>query len=73
MRQKRITLMLAILEKHKIKKVILGAIGCGVFGLDVEHVAQTFQKVINKNLYQGEIIFAIPDSEKMKIFLSVFN
>lgn len=52
------TLLLA--EQNKVEHLILGAIGCGVFGLNPEMVAKTWQRVIAATGYDKPITFALP-------------
>lgn len=65
----RLILKVAVLKKHKT--VILGALGCGVYGNPTRHVAQIMADVIKTCEYAyaiDTIIFAIPDRHKLRIF-----
>lgn len=68
----RIRKVLTCAEENKIDNLILGAWGCGVFGLSAEMVADKFYQAINENIYSGKIIFAIPD-KKIEIFKNRFK
>lgn len=64
----RIIEIFKIAEKEQHKHLILGAWGCGVFGLEPKKVALIFNKVINENYYSGNVVFAILDKEMHNIF-----
>lgn len=66
--QNRIIEIFKIAEKENHKDIVLGAWGCGVFGLDPKKVALIFNEVINENHYSGNILFAVLDKEMHNIF-----
>ena len=68
----RIEKVLSCAEENQINNLILGAWGCGVFGLDAGMVANAFYQAINKNLFNGNIVFAIPD-QKINVFIDKFK
>ena len=71
----RIKFIKNICESHKVKTLILGAYGCGVFGQDTYEVALLF-KTIFTNSEIKKIYYAVPDnvnSENFDTFSKVFN
>lgn len=65
-RKIRLTLRLAALKGHT--KLVLGALGCGVFGNPPKEVAECFLEVMREKEFLGgwweEIVFAIMDNVK---------
>lgn len=55
----RIRFILDIARDNEVETLILGAYGCGVFGQDVEEVAQIFKELLPYYDFK-KIIFAIP-------------
>jgi hypothetical protein len=71
----RIEFIINIAKKNKIKTLILGAFGCGVFSQEPKEVAELFKKEL-ENKYFNKVIYAImPDKENLnfKIFNEVNN
>ena len=75
----RIHSVLLCARDHKIKTLILGAFGCGVFGNDIVEVANTFSFFLNtefRNTFDT-VIFAIPElydgDRSYDIFEDAFN
>jgi uncharacterized protein (TIGR02452 family) len=69
----RIKLIFEVASIHKVKILILGAYGTGVFGNDTYDVKTIFNELLEneyKNCFE-KIIYAIPDEEKYKIFASL--
>ena len=66
--EKRIENVLKFAESRGRKHLVLGAWGCGVFGLNPEKVANLFNQKIRQGWYSGEITFAIPDKSILAIF-----
>lgn len=66
--KQRLSALFAFAEKEKYEYLIVGAWGCGVFGLDPSIVADIYQAVIKQGLYTGQVIFAIPDKNIFNIF-----
>lgn len=64
----RIKNILLFAEQEKIEHLILGAWGCGVFGLDPQKVADCFNTEIKKGYYSGHIQFNLPDPNLFEIF-----
>ena len=64
-------LSFATLSGHD--QLIVGAWGCGVFGLDPQKTAYAFAKSIATNRYAGEVLFAIPDLSLLTIYQDVFK
>lgn len=71
--KKRIILLIQWAEKQKIQNLILGAWGCGVFGLEPRKVANIFREVIENNSFSGKILFSIADKEMCEIFNQELN
>ncbi len=71
--KERIKSILVLAEKEKHPNIILGAWGCGVFGLNPLIVSSIFKEVINNTTYSGKIIFAIPDISNYSIFKAAFG
>lgn len=65
-RKIRLTLRLAALKGHT--KLVLGALGCGVFGNPPKEVAECFLEVMREKEFLGgwweEVVFAIMDNVK---------
>jgi uncharacterized protein (TIGR02452 family) len=63
-RKIRLTLRVAVTNGHT--KLVLGALGCGVFGNPPMEVAQCFLEVLNEKEFQGgwweDVVFAILDN-----------
>lgn len=68
----RIELVLKLAEKKKHKHLILGAWGCGVFGLEPALVVKCFQEKIAQCHFSSSIVFAIPDRRVLDIFQTQF-
>lgn len=66
--ENRLISLLKIAEEKKHDSLILGAWGCGVFGLDYKKVADIYNKILNANYYSGEVCFSILDSETFGYF-----
>lgn len=63
-----------VLGLHNTEVFILGAWGCGVFGLDPGIVASTFLRVLRAKPYHfKKAIFAIPDQKNFDMFDRVFE
>lgn len=67
---------------RQMEKLVLGAWGSGVFGNQTEEVCGWFKAALNnKNVRRKmqqesditEIVFAIPDREKVDVFRKVFG
>ena len=70
---KRIKNILITAENNKSKHLILGAFGCGVFGLEPTIVAQIFKKNIHEGYYTGTIEFCILNKYFMNCFQNIFH
>jgi uncharacterized protein (TIGR02452 family) len=69
----RIKLIFEIAKSHSVDILILGAYGCGVFGNNPKDIKEIFSGLLENN-YENifeNIIFAIPDDDKFKIFIDV--
>lgn len=70
---------LRIFATHKVRSIVLGALGCGVFANPPKRVARDFKKVIKEKEFEGyfdEVVFAILDirgSHNQEIFSEVFE
>lgn len=64
----RIENILKLAQFYNKKTLILGAFGCGIFGLNPYDVAEIFAEQINKKIFDGKIVFSIPDEKIMSIF-----
>lgn len=69
----RIQNILLAAESMNVKNLILGAFGCGVFGLDPVIVAHSFKHHIENNHFTGNIHFAINNSELASIFRNTIH
>ena len=69
----RIQNILLAAEQSKTPNLILGAFGCGVFGLDPKKVALIFKENIEKGFYSGSIIFSIMDLELLNLFKEIIS
>lgn len=67
----RINKIIHTINDLKIKTCILGAFGCGVFGLSSEKVATIFRDEIKNLNINTNIIFSIKDIEMKKIFSDI--
>lgn len=67
----RIRGLLSFAELNNHKTLIVGAWGCGVFGLDPEKVAEMFKECINSQLYSGRIVFSILDIKQHDLFKTI--
>lgn len=71
--KKRIIGLLSFAELNNHKTFIVGAWGCGVFGLDPEKVATIFKECIENKIYSGVLVFAVLDNEQYKLFKSIIK
>lgn len=71
--KKRIAGLLSLAELNGHKTMIVGAWGCGVFGLSPEKVANVFKQCIDMQLYSGHIVFAILDKIQHEAFQNVIR
>ena len=71
--KKRIQFILDIAEDQKVKVLILGAFGCGVFGQDPIEVASIFKEELADRHFDT-VLFAIPDkkSKNYKAFNKIY-
>lgn len=70
----RIKFILQIAAMNKVKTLILGAWGCGVFGQDPREVATLFKKHLINFRGFSEVIFAIPKGNgNYEVFKDVFK
>lgn len=73
----RLRKMFSVAVSHNYKNLILGAWGCGVFGNDVQYVANCFYNLLFKENYSAyfeNITFAIlNDQSKLEAFRCAFN
>jgi uncharacterized protein (TIGR02452 family) len=66
--KKRIIGLLSFAELNNHKTFIVGAWGCGVFGLDPNKVATIFKECIENKVYSGHLVFAIMDKVQCSLF-----
>lgn len=66
--KKRLISLLCFAEKENFENIILGAWGCGVFGLNIEKVTKIMNDVINSNYYTKQIIFSLTDNNSLNTF-----
>ena len=66
--------MLAVAEAHGVRRFILGAWGCGAFGLDAEMMARIFDEALQTSFRHvfDEIVFAITDWSREQRFIGPF-
>lgn len=69
--ERRIDGILALAHNNKYETLVFGAWGCGVFGLDPLKVANVFKTSLEKNIFGGNIAFAIMDPNMCQVFESV--
>ena len=62
---------MAIHKKHQT--IILGAWGCGVFGLSPVKVAEIFREEIQYSCFNGDIVFSILDKDMATMFDTILN
>lgn len=67
----RICKILQAAEENNVENLILGAFGCGVFGLDSKIVASLFKKNISSGIFSGQIIFSIMDKNVLNEFETI--
>lgn len=60
----RVKCILNIANNYHVDSLILGAIGCGVFGNSVEQVAKAFAEVLSEHKYCKKIVFAIKGTKE---------
>jgi uncharacterized protein (TIGR02452 family) len=70
--KERIEFVLNIAYENCMETLILGAFGCGVFKNESNDVAQIFKDLLPKYGFKN-VIFAIPDTNKLDTFKKVFN
>lgn len=71
----RIDFILSIAQEQRVKTLILGAFGCGVFAQKPEEVAILFKEAL-KHYHFDKVVFAImPDKENtnFKVFSEILN
>ena len=73
--KERISFVLKIAEENGIKRLILGAWGCGSFGQNATTVAKAFADVLCNHRSFSQVIFAIPNcgDDNLERFRSVFS
>lgn len=71
--RRRIELVLKLAQLSGKTRCILGAWGCGVFGMNPNTVAKLFKQEIDKGWFQGAIEFAILGQEHAKIFSDILT
>lgn len=69
--ERRIDGILALAHNNKHETLVFGAWGCGVFGLDPLKVATVFKNCLEKNIYGGNVVFAIMDPNMCQVFEKV--
>lgn len=69
----RIEHVLSLAQARNRTHLVLGAWGCGVFGLDAQKVALIFYQKLSQGLYSGEVTFAIPDKALLQLFQNEFK
>jgi len=67
----RISGLLSFAELNNHNTLIVGAWGCGVFGLDPEKVANIFKECMANQLYSGLVVFAIMDNQQYNLFKKI--
>lgn len=71
--QKRLKNILVLAENLQKKNLVLGAWGCGVFGLDPQKIANIFSNEIHQNYFSGNIIMNIPNVILLNQFKEFFS
>lgn len=69
----RIRGLLSFAELNNHKTLIVGAWGCGVFGLDPEKVANLYKECIESQSYSGLIVFSILDIQQYDLFKTIIE
>lgn len=57
----RVRALLEFTEQQQHSTLMLGAWGCGVFGLDPQKVADIFKQALSEGRFTGQTLFPIPD------------
>lgn len=71
--RKRVENVLKLAQISRRSKLILGAWGCGIFGLDPVIVAKIFNEKINEGWFSGEIIFSINEKSILEVFENIIS
>lgn len=69
------TFLIPIAQEQKVKTLILGTFGCGVFAQKPEEVATLFKEAL-KHYHFDKVVFTImPDKENtnFKVFSEIFE
>jgi len=70
----RIRFMLDVAVDNGVNTIILGAWGCGVFGQKTEDLAAIFKKLLPEyRYYFNNVVFAIPDANKLNVFKNIIS
>ena len=73
----RILMILRVAQENKVKVLILGAFGCGVFGNNPIITAKIFKECLTKYQYYRNVfdvvVFAIPDDKYYNIFKDILD
>jgi len=71
--EKRVERVLRLAERYGHTHLVLGAWGCGVFGLESERVAQIFKEKIREDWFSGDITFSMMDKKTLDVFKSIIT
>lgn len=69
----RIKKILITAQNLKVSHLILGAFGCGVFGLESSKVAEIFKENISEGYFKGSISFSIMDKDLLNNFQNILS
>lgn len=69
----RVENILKLATQQNKETLILGAWGCGVFGLSSEMVAEVFNEKLNEGWFEGNIIFSIPEEKMLNDFEKIIK
>lgn len=60
-------------EHNGHKTIVLGAWGCGVFGLSVPKTASIMKRVISESSFSGKIVFSILDEYMFNVYQEIIK
>lgn len=70
---RRLTAALDAWKARGVDTLVLGAIGCGVFGWKGEDSAKALRMALNTTTWKGHLILAMPDPELERAFRNVLG
>ena len=70
---RRLTAALDAWSQMGVDRVVLGAIGCGVFAWPGEESAYALRQALGASVWKGELVLAMPDAKLAAIFKTVLS